>query len=335
MFALVAAACNGTNHGVLAATDAGKSDSRPADAPNGSGSGSGDASSMPTGSHTHYVVNRMMVPTTTAEEQLYGLDLTGGGLVNNQFGGILTTLTMLGLNPQLATTTAINEGEISLLADVQTTSFTDASATGFTTYFGTNPMPPACNGVTCGQQLTGTAMFTVAGNSPHDAELLGVAQDGTFLQGRGQLWIELALVSEGAIELGLIGARVQLTGVSASGITSGILAGGLPQSTLDVSVLPALVASFDSTIQAQCCGTPSSPQPTCNYNATPSCGCSSGTGATLLAVFDTSHDCTVSLPEFENNPLIKSVLAPDMTINGAPALSVGVGFSAVGAEYTP
>jgi hypothetical protein len=43
----------------------------------------------------------------------------------------------------------------------------------------------------------------------------------------------------------------------------------------------------------------------------------------------------VSQAEIKTNSLIVSLLAPDVTIDATPALSLGVGVSAVHAAFTP
>ena len=253
---------------------------------------------------------------------------------------VLGTVANLGIDVQGATMTAIDTGAINLLADVQTTSFTEAHETGFTTYLGADPMPPPCNGssdTTCGHQLSGGATFTVPALSAHDAALPGSVHDGTFTQGPGQLSIQIALGSPPiACELDLFGARTELTGVSADGITDGIVGGAATFATLNLSCIPAFVGAVVAYVQRDCCGTPTSPQPICNYNSTPSCGCSNGSmGQNLLGQLDIRHACTVTVADVENNSFIESLLAPDVMIDGVPGLSFGVGFTAVSAVYTP
>ena len=56
------------------------------------------------------------------------------------------------------------------------------------------------------------------------------------------------------------------------------------------------------------------------------CGCMSGsTGKTILNLFDTMpKNCAVTVEEIKNNSLIQSLLAPDVTIDGKTALSLGI-----------
>ena len=68
----------------------------------------------------------------------------------------------------------------------------------------------------------------------------------------------------------------------------------------------------------------------------PTCGCAANwTGQTVISLFDTNHDCAVSVMEIENNSLIQALFQPDVTIDGQMALSVGFAVTAVGATFTP
>ena len=85
-------------------------------------------------------------------------------------------------------------------------------------------------------------------------------------------------------------------------------------------------------------------------NEAPPCCDEGSTGETLVDLFDEepepSGDCTITLDELKNNDLISSLLAPDVDLFDADgnfnprqdmvkdSLSLGVGFSAVGAVFT-
>ena len=58
------------------------------------------------------------------------------------------------------------------------------------------------------------------------------------------------------------------------------------------------------------------------------------TGKTLLGLFDTNMDCTVTVEEISTNSLIVSLLAPDVTIDGKMALSLGIKASATKGTFT-
>src|SRR6059058_5455945 len=93
--------------------------------------GSGDSQPTPEGAHTHYVANKVFVPTSSTESREYGLDLNGDGTVDNQLGATLAALkSQGGFDIQATIDTAVNDGSIILLVDFQTKSFTSSSAAG-------------------------------------------------------------------------------------------------------------------------------------------------------------------------------------------------------------
>jgi hypothetical protein len=288
-----------------------------------------DAPPLPVGAHYHYVVDHEYVPADNTQARNYGLDLNGDGTVDNELGMVLGTLAGMGLKVQTATDGAVDDGSILMLADLQTTDFQNATDTGFTIYYGANPMPAPCDSMnTCRQHLSGHGSFSIASNSPHDAELLGTAVSGAFVLGPGHLGVELGFITGAPpIPLDVIGARVRVFGVTASGITSGVLAGAVTTTDINEHVLPALAQSFVPLVARDCM----------MLSMPPGCGCVDGTeGKTLIGLFDTSpSDCTISVDEIKNNSLVQSLLSPDVTIEGQMALSFGVGITAVPALFAP
>ncbi len=63
----------------------------------------------------------------------------------------------------------------------------------------------------------------------------------------------------------------------------------------------------------------------------------SATRATIQAIFDANKDGTLSDSEAASNPLIKTFLAGDVDVDsdGVEELSLGLGFTAVGAVIQP
>ncbi len=319
--------------------------------------GSSGGQPVPQGMHYHYVVNQINVPTNNTESRAYGLDLNGDGTVDNQLGMVLGTLVSTAhFDIQGNINTAVADGSIILLADFQTKDFSNTTAAGISAYLGTNPMPAACNGsadTTCQHQLTGSASFDLSANQPTNAALAGKIINGTFTGGPGHVSLQIALGGTGGIELDLIGARAKASGISATAIGSTtnpntatasssdgvILAGAVTQDDLNNKIIPAVAAQIAPIIVRDCCGAATSPGgATCNPNATPNaCGCTDGsTGKTILGLFDTTpKDCMVTTSEIQSNSLIMSLLAPDVTIEGKMALSLGINVTAVGATFTP
>jgi hypothetical protein len=126
--------------------------------------------------------------------------------------------------------------------------------------------------------------------------------------------------------LDLVGARVKMSMLGANGIGTGIIAGAITQSDINTKVYPQMQVSLAAQVAKDCTNT-----------TPPQCGCAAGsTGLTILNLFDTApKDCAVTLAEVQSNTLFQSLLAPDVTINGMPAISLGVKVTAVRAGFVP
>ncbi len=302
-----------------------------------------DAPATATGAHYHYVMDHQYVPTNNTQARQYGLDLNSDGVVDNQLGMVLGTLSSMGFDVQAAASKSVDTGSTLLLVDLQTADFTTATDTGVTLYEGANPMPAPCSGPTdtvCRHHLAGTGTFDIAATSPRDTPLSGNASAGTFTNGPGHLPLQIAITSAAStpIELHLIGARTKMSSVTAGGIATGVVAGAITQTELNTQVLPQFQVTLMQIVYRDCCGLATSPGgATCNPNGTPACGCVSGSsGQTVIGLFDTSpKDCQITLSEVQNNSLLQSLLAPDVTVEGQMALSLGIGFTAVPGTFTP
>jgi hypothetical protein len=296
----------------------------------GAGKGSaGNAGSPPTGPHYGYVVNQIEIPTTNEQVRQLGLDLDGDGVVDNRLGTMMAALGGQGLDLQRLNNAALARGDLLLLLELQTPSFSDASGAALWTRLGHQPLPAPCidpeDFTSCGQHLTGGASFQIAADSPDDAFVLGKLTGGTFAGGPGKLMLRLLLASGAPITVNLVSARASIGALSESSLEKVILAGALTQTEIDTNVIPALQTRYAQLV-AQDCVPASGP---------PECGCDAGSmGETVIGLFDTSpKDCTITYQEIRNNTLIQNLLSPDITIDGQPLVSVGVGASAVEARF--
>jgi len=289
---------------------------------------------IPEGEHYQFVSKSAFVPTNNNQAREYGLDLNGDKTVDNQLGMVLGTLATMGFDIQGTINEAVAEGSIILLVDFQTKDFTSTSAAGIKILLGDTPMPQPCTDPlnptipTCGKHLAGTGSFTISANSPDTAALGGKIINGTFTGGPGDISLQIALGGTDAIQLDLIGARSKASGLSPDGLSSVILAGALTESDLNTKVIPAIATQLAPAIAEDCT----------MLTAPPTCGCMSGsTGRTVLDLFDggdgTAKDCAVSVAEIQQNSLIQSLLAPDVTIDGVKALSLGIKVEAVKATF--
>jgi len=293
--------------------------------------GGGDGQAPPSGPHYGFVANDVTVPANNSQAREIGLDLNGDKTVDNQLGMVLGTLAGQGFKVQDTLDESVQSGDIILLLDFQTPDFASTTGAGLQIKLGSNPTPAPCTNpddiTTCGKHLAGTGSFDIATGSPDDAGVEGKIAGGVFSGGPGNITLQISLAAAAPIELSLIGARAKITGISDTGLDQVILAGALTQVDLDTKVIPAIQEQLPPLIERDChdLATP------------PNCGCDSGsTGKTIIGLFDTiptDGDCMVTVEEIKTNSLIQSLLAPDVTIDGQDALSLGISVGAVKATF--
>lgn len=287
-----------------------------------------DAPTVPTGSHRHFVVNQLRWPTSSVESREDAFDLDGNGVLDNQIGAVIVALrSQGGIDAQPPSDAAIARGVSITLADLQTPDSTTASAAGFTLYAGTNPNPAPCNGSadsTCGRHLTGNGSFDVA-TSPRDMPIVGPIASGVYSGGPGHLDMPVYIASGTPAFVTLLGAHAQFT-VSANGLVQGKIGGAVPITDLDTKLYPAMATGYTAMVAHDCSA----------LQNPPGCGCLQGSqGAALIAFFDATHDCAITVPELEENSLLMSLFQPDVLVEGQTGLSFGCAFTAVDATFTP
>lgn len=290
------------------------------------GGAGGAVAIVPEGEHYGFVFDTVTMPANNTQAREAGFDLNGDDVVDNQLGMVLATFASQGFDDNAVLDTRIQSGEVILLADLQTSSFSDASAVGFNTFYGTNPDPEACVADDdCGHHLSGTARFDVADDSPAGEACVGSLEAGVFNGSGGLLPIQLVLTGA-TINLTLHAARVELLNVSEDGFSDGRVGGLIPAADIESQLYPDLHASVLARIAEDCTGSPP-----------PQCGCtSSSTGAAYVQLFDLKRDCDVTLEEIKENSLFVSLLAPDIDEDGdgeGDSLSVGFRISARHATF--
>ncbi|MBS1121127.1 MAG: hypothetical protein H6Q90_3355 [Deltaproteobacteria bacterium] len=292
------------------------------------GGGGGDGIDPPTGPHSTSVAKTVLVPTNNNQARDFGLDLNDDKTVDNQLGMVLGTLAGQGFEIQKGIDEAVSSGSIILIVDFQAPNFDSTTAAGLQIKLGDMPMPAACTDpadlTTCGKHLDGSGSFAIAAGSPDNAAIGGKIAGGVFTGGPGDLSLQIVLGGAAPIQLDLIGARAKGTGITATGFSELILAGALTQDNLDTKVIPAVHAQLGPLITRDCPTGMAPPDP---------CGCAANsTGKTIIGLFDTNpKDCMVTIEEIKTNSLIQSLLAPDVTIDGMQALSVGIKVTTTGA----
>ncbi|MBA2541302.1 MAG: hypothetical protein H0V17_16800 [Deltaproteobacteria bacterium] len=293
--------------------------------------GSDDGLTPPTGPHFGFVVDSADVPNKADSLDLNPEEDNGN---DNQLGQVLTTLGGQGFDIQGTLDEAIQQGTIVLLLDFQSPNFDSTTGAGLRIKLGDMPNPAPCTDplnptpATCGKHLAGGATFTLSASSPADAGVDGRIVGGVFTGGPGNIPLEIALAGSEPISLNLIGARAKATGLSESSLGEVILAGGITETELDGTILPAIQAQLPGLIDEDC-DVAAGP---------PTCGCTDGsTGETVITLFDTSpKDCMVTVEEIKTNNLVQTLLAPDLIgfgPNGEDAVSLALRVTTVSASF--
>jgi hypothetical protein len=277
------------------------------------------ADAFQTGRRT-YVASELRLPKTQQEASMFGLDLDGNGRVDNQLGQVLATLRGQGIDANAHTTEAVDNGAIITLFAVDTSVNPDAT---FAVFKGVSPVPTPCLAAQCRKHLQGDGAFTAA-LTPRDPAIAGVITNAAFATSApGSIHVQFA-IGGAPIVVSLIGARIAATGIGPSGISNVILAGAIPETELDSTVVPGLAQSFQATVTRDC--------PTATP---PNCICADSDGKQLMNLFDTSpKDCAISVIEVKQNSVIQTLLAPDVTVNGTKGLSFGTSATAVLGTFT-
>jgi hypothetical protein len=277
------------------------------------------------GEHHSYVMSRQHVPVTNTEARELGLDLNGDDVIDNQAGMVLSTLAGENfVHVQGRTDEAIDRGDLIQLIDVQLPDAADAeAAAGFVLHIGRDPMPAACADaadVVCRRHLDGNGVFAL--DAPSAFPPLASPRDKHgYSGGPGRLSLLLAVFSV-PVRLDLLRARVVFEALE-DGTLRGRIGGGITEEDLFDKLMPTFLPLVNADVQHDCAA----------LDNPPACDCRpDSAGQTYLGLFDTSpKDCTVSYDELLNNSLIVSLLSRDLTFDGVPALSIGVGFEAVSA----
>ncbi len=278
--------------------------------------------------HTHFVIDRQLLPQNNTQARDYGLDLNNDLTVDNQLGMVIATLAAQGLDTQLTMDRAVDTGAALTLADLAAADLMTAQSAAFTFYKGATPTPAPCSSpqdTICRKHLAGTGAFTIDATAPKDTPLFGSIRGGKLTAGPGHLTVQFTMTGSTPIMLTLLGARVELTPISTTAF-SGKVGGAISMNDITTKVYPALRDSFQKQVMQECT----------MLASPPACGCPQGsTARTYLSLFDTNpSDCTISLTEIANNSLIMSLFAPDVTVENTPGLSLGISVHAVTGAFT-
>ena len=265
------------------------------------------------------VASKLTLPQNT---MAVAFDIDGDGTLDNRLGGIIQAVMAVGLAPQSAADTAISTGNLSLLVDETSTDATQQSAAnaGVKIMLGLKPATaPKYDGTDSYTIDTNTAAGQFYGNI---AAGVYTSNDPSKTVHPVNVTLELPLVEgQPALALPVVGARITFK-ASADGktLSAGQINGAIKKTDVDAIIIPAVATLITAQLKLP--------------NASAS-----------LKMFDTNNDGTVTAAEIMSNGLIAGLLAADvqMYTNGVYApnpakttkdsLSLGLGFTAVGAKF--
>lgn len=269
-----------------------------------------------TGAQYKFVTNQLLLPTTSDQTQMFGLNIDDDPKQNsdNKFGDLLTLLTSAapGLELQPTLDQAVSSGQLVSLHMVKTDDLLNDPSVSWFVYLGApSQTSPGFNGAD---------EFTLDTATPLNSPIVGSLTNGHFSGGPGSSQVRMFLLGQ-QVEVSLIGVRLE-SGFSAAGCVDGKLGGGVTVEEFRNKILPAIAVGLNQVIED-------------NNNVAP----------TLLQAFDSDKDKTITTAELENNPVLMIALSPDLDLldsSGAfnpgqdgtkDSYSIGLGFTCVPANF--
>ena len=319
------------------------------------GSDSGDCTASAGGNSAQYVVNSVLVPSMSAKD--YGIDLNGDTRVDNQLGQIIVTLAGQGLNVQDGVNQALMGGDLVLLVKESSTDamFASDSCASTTLQLGQKVTPPP--------DFSGSGHFVPDGsqtpstfNGPITGGKFNSAPPSTTTH-PVQASVTLPLVAgQAPVPIILQGAHLQFTH-SGTGLMSGQLQGGIKSSDVQNNIVPAVASLLTNKLKNDMPQTSTDMQISSLFDtggkADPSCPAMTCKNPTTgmdplghAGMCAAKGDGTIDVCEVSTNGLVTNLLAPDVQLFDASgaykpnkdntmkdSLSVGLGFTAVGASF--
>ncbi len=270
-----------------------------------------------TGVQYHFVTNELQIPTTQAQTQAFALNVDGDPQQHpdNLFGTLLTLLASAApsLELQESLDQAINSGQLVSLHVVKADDPLNDPNVSWFIYLGKQTLSAP--------SFDGSDKFTLDPATPANAPIVGALTNGRFTGGPGTAHIRIFLLGQ-AVEVDLLGVRLEAD-LSAQGCATGKLGGGVTGDEFRGNLLPAIADGLNQAIKTN--------QALAN---------------TLLLVFDSDRNGTITVQELENNPLLMLAISPDLDLLDASgkfnpgqdgekdSYSVGLGFTCVPAIFT-
>ena len=265
-----------------------------------------------------YVLDRILLPTSSAQAKTYGLKK--GGQSYNAFGELMVLIgsNVSSLNLQQDVDLSVYAGKTLMLVRLKATSITAAATARGQTWLGdtmqccTNTSSVStCKSQAMSKCFSGSTSLAVANASPKDMTFSGAISGGKLTLGPAKLILPLEINGLGKLNLSLIGVTLTAT-TSASGLTSGVLSGAVPNSEMNSKLIPGVAALVDKEYK--------------------DAATAQKTKDLLKSLLDTNKDGTITAAELKANVLLSNLLAGDVDADGDgnKDFSLGLGFNAVG-----
>jgi hypothetical protein len=269
-----------------------------------------------------FVIDELLLPVTAAQAQQFGKDLNGDGKVDNALANILGTISTFGfgMNPQQSLTLSIVKGDLLHLVRLQAPDFVNATAAVGTTWRAkaevcctSNGDVTACTAEAKKTCFDGTYTFQPDPASPTPVVSSGTIKAAEIAFGPSTLKMTIPVLGNPVpltLKQGYIGGQL---GTSPQQITGGVIAGAIPQSEIDTYLVPAISGELDKLLKDP------TGDPTAKF--------------LVGLLFDADHDGTITAAEVASNGTVKPLITGDVDVDGdgVKELSMGIGFSAVGA----
>jgi hypothetical protein len=250
------------------------------------------------GPHYGFRVTDEVVPSTALAAELVGLDIDGQPGVDNRLGDVFAFLNS-GLvrveNVQVNTEQAFAMKLLVATLDIETAS-------------------PDFVAAPVGIRQFAAAPDEVDLEAPTPAQLIGTIDDsGIATAGPGELDAVIAPFGTPLV-VHLSAARARLS--IRDGRVTGSVGGALLAAEVE-NITAAWQQSLVPILAADC--VPSSSSCTCTHDSP---------AETLDIEFDADHDCAITIDEITTNPQYRSATAPDLHLDGHPAVSFGYALGA-------
>ena len=264
-----------------------------------------------------YLVNDVLLPTTSLEADDDAIDVDGDGVPDNNIGHLLADLSGSGFDFSDATHAAVTSGSIVHIVGLHSTDamFENDPAAQATWCVGVpTAAPPKFDGtdnVSCAD-TSGTfiaALSTGSFTSPAPASTSNPVS------------IDVGLAIGGSITtLTVLNARLSFTTDADGNISVGQINGSIAHDEILNTFVPVMANACNTSIQSD---------PTANFSTT--CKSFFDTGCTGSPNF--AHDGFIEVCEIEENSLIHALIAPDVQVADGDTMvdanSIGFRFTAI------